>query len=81
MLTSHQEKKNGEGKGGKYLEKKIFCGGEEKRSRKRRKIFGEEKYSICVGEEEQNRKRRKFFGEGKLMVTPINQHSAICLFE
>ena len=37
-------KKNGIGKGGKYLEKEeIFCGGEENQRRKRRKIFGEGK--------------------------------------
>ena len=31
----------GEGKGGKYLEKEniFFCGGKEKRTRKKRKIF------------------------------------------
>ena len=39
-----EETKHGEGKGGLYLEKEtiFFCRGEEKRRRKKRKIFGEE---------------------------------------
>ena len=42
-------KKNGKGKGGKYLEKEeIFCGGEENRRRKRRKYL--EKENIFVAE-------------------------------
>ena len=36
-------KKNGKGKGGKYLEKEeVFCGGEENRRRKRRKYLEQE---------------------------------------
>ena len=47
--------KNGEGKGGKHLEKKnVICEVEEKR---RRKIFGEGKHFFCRGEEKD--------GEGK----------------
>ena len=36
---------------------------EEKRRRKRRKIFGEGEYLFSGGEEKQRRKRRKIFGE------------------
>ena len=37
-----EEKKNEEGKEGKYLVRKIFfCGGEEKRRSEKRQIFGE----------------------------------------
>ena len=52
------EKKNGEGKAGNYFERKkyIFCGGEEKRRKERRKTFGEGKYLFA--EEKKN-------GEGK----------------
>ena len=38
-----RRKKNEAGKEGKY----IFCGGEEKRRRKRWKIIGEGKYILC----------------------------------
>ena len=36
------------GKGGKYLEKEniFFCGAEEKRRKKRRKIFGD--FAFCI---------------------------------
>ena len=59
-----EEKKTGEGKGGKYLEKDniFFCGGEEKR---RRKIFGcgvgkeRRRGNIWSGEEKKIRKEMK----------------------
>ena len=38
----------------------LFCGGEEKQSKKRRKIFRERKY-ILGGNESQRRKREKIF--------------------
>ena len=39
-----EERRNGEGKGGKYLEKETYVyGGEEKQRMKRREIFGEGK--------------------------------------
>ena len=63
-----EEKKNRERKGGKYLEKEyiFFCGGEGKRRRKRRKIFGYGFFS--GGEEKLQRKMRKVFEEGKYLV-------------
>ena len=44
-----EEKKNGERKRGKYLEREniFFCGGEEKQRKKRRTIFGEGKYVLA----------------------------------
>ena len=70
-------------KGGKDVKKRniyLLCRGrpEEKR-RKRRKIFGEEKYIFCKGEEKhgkgdffsrgEEKRRGKIFGEGKLLQT------------
>ena len=75
-----EERKNGLGKGGKYLQKEniLFYGGKEKLRGKMRKIFEEGKYfSVEEKEKEGNiwrgkisgqwrrRKRRKIFGEGK----------------
>ena len=51
-----QEKKDGEGIGGQYLEETIiFCGGDENRRRKSKIYF-------CGGEQKW---RRKIIGEGK----------------
>ena len=61
-----EEKKSQKGKGGKYLEKENcnLCGGEQKRRRKRSKMFGEGEFFL--GEKEiQRGKRSKIFGEGK----------------
>ena len=72
-LLSMEEKKNEEGKGGKYLEKdNIFFvvegkNGEGKYLEKENLFFGR-------GEEERRRKRRKLFGEGNLMVAPTDRH-------
>ena len=67
-----EERKNGEGKGGKYLEKEKISFAEEKkrRRRKKRKIFGEGKNVLCGGEEERRRKIswRLSIGEGKIIV-------------
>ena len=41
-----EEKKNREGKGGKYWEKEFFLQKRTKRSNKRRKIVGEGKYTF-----------------------------------
>ena len=52
------EKKIGEGKGGKY----SFSGGEEEKRRKRRK------YLVSGGEKERRRKRENIFGQAKCLV-------------
>ena len=51
----------GEGKGGKYLGKKIFG---LQRRRKRMKLFGKRKYFL-VEEKKDRRRRRQIFGEGR----------------
>ena len=57
-ILSAEEKKNGEGKGGKYLEKgNIFCREEEKRRRRRRKLLRGKKYSFAE-------KKKNIVGKG-----------------
>ena len=61
-----EKKKNGEGKGGKYLEQKNNWLAEEKR---RKKIFREGKYFFQRETGREGRgKGRKIFGKGKYLV-------------
>ena len=60
---SAEEKRDGEGTGGKYL---VHMG-EEERRRKTKKIFGRGKHLVQGGEEEW--RRRKIFEKGKKWST------------
>ena len=63
------EMKNGEGKGRKYLEKKIiFFLGEKKNGERIRGKYLENRNIFCGGEEQRKRKRRKIFGERKSLT-------------
>ena len=59
-------KKNGQGKGGKYLEKENIFFAEEKKNRKGKGgKYGNENIFFCGGKEKRKTKRRQIFGEGK----------------
>ena len=77
-----EKKKNGEGKGGKYLEGEyILLAGEMKME----EIFREGKYFFCRGGQERKSERWRIFREGKLMVTSqhnqLGDYIAMRLFE
>ena len=71
VLAIEQKEKNGEGRGGYYLEKKIFGphrgGGEDQRRKRWRKIL-RSKYLVHCGEEERRMIRSENFGELKYLV-------------
>ena len=83
-----EEKKNGEGKGGKYLEEDdifffaeekenrkgygFFSGGEEKLQMKRRKVLGEGKYLVHRGKEE---RRRKIYWRSQVKMRVRQTHT------
>ena len=59
-------KKNGQGKGGKYLEKENIFFAEEKKNREGKGgKYGNENIFFCGGKEKRRRKRRQILGEGK----------------
>ena len=71
-IRSTEKKKNIEGKGGKYLKKEsiFFCGGDEKRRRKRRKIYRRMKMSQWADRQRNSENKARILGSEFAIIFP-----------